>query len=251
MELLESILLGIVQGLTEFLPVSSSGHLVLLEKAGLGKPDLFFNVMLHTGSLFAVILFYRKNVLSLVRHPFRNGGPYYVWAMIPTGIMALLFDALASDALEGKYLPLGFMITAAALVLAECFRNSKMQALSIKNSILTGVFQGIALFPGVSRSGLTLSALTLSGVERKTAADFCFMLSIPVIALSAVYELITVPFSEISVNPLNLAVGTAASFLSSLVAVRFMTAFVKKHRLYVFSFYLVIAAAISFLTIRP
>ena len=157
-EIIKSIFLGILQGLTEFLPVSSSGHLVLAEKLGLGEASLFFNVTLHLGTLGAVFVVYRKKIFEIIKAPRNNKLWLYVLASVPTAALGLVFKKLLPELLIGKYLPLRFMITAVVLATGELVRNNKITGLTAKNAFLTGVAQGLAVFPGISRSGSTITA---------------------------------------------------------------------------------------------
>ena len=179
MDVLYCIILGIVQGLAEFLPVSSSGHLLLLEKLGVGTPDLFFNVALHAGTLVAVIIAMRKRIVELVKKPFQKTTACLLVACVPTVVIALLFKHFFPSLLNGEFLGFGFVLTATFLFVGENIKIAQNRVLSFKTSILTGVLQGIAVLPGVSRSGATISCLTFLGVEKRDAADFSFLLSIP------------------------------------------------------------------------
>ena len=164
MEIWEALVLGIIQGASEFLPISSSGHLLILEKAGVGKQDLFFNVMLHVGTLVAVLIATRKTWWQLLRHPVNKTNGYLLAACVPTVAIAFLFKLFAPALLDGKLLGCGFVLSACLMYVGENFQMTKSPLLTLKKSILTGVLQGIAVLPGVSRSGATISALTFQGI---------------------------------------------------------------------------------------
>lgn len=246
-EIIKSIFLGLLQGLTEFLPVSSSGHLVLAEKLGAGEASLFFNVMLHLGTLGAVLVIYRKRIFDIVRFPKKNKLWLYVVASLPTAVLGILFKIYLKDALVGKYLPFGFMITAVVLAAGELFPTGKTTGLTLKNAFLTGVAQGLAVFPGISRSGSTITAARFFGMEKEEAADFSFLLSVPVIAGSGLVELYQALSDGAAVSVPNVAAGTAAAFLSGLAALSFMINLVKKRGFWPFAAYTAILSVISFL----
>ena len=294
MEIWEALVLGIIQGLSEFLPISSSGHLLLIEKLGIGQENLFFNVMLHVGTLLAVLIALRKTWIRLIIQPFGDlkkrltkrktvstkqnkpsgqtisglkaanetyeyqkvfGGlaaskidGYLVLACVPTVAFAFAFKLLFPDLLEGKLLGCGFVLTAVLLYAGENFNSTKSALLAPKTSILTGVLQGIAVLPGVSRSGATISALTLQGVEKKAATTFSFLLSIPIILCSALYESLDLFTGKatLSIAPAAVVAGMISAFLSGLVAIKFFLKLIEKHSMTGFVIYtLLLGIAVS------
>ena len=294
MEIWEAFVLGIIQGLSEFLPISSSGHLLLIEKLGIGQENLFFNVMLHVGTLFFLLFALRKTWIQLIIQPFGDlkkrltkrktvstkqnkpsgqtisglkaanetyeyqkvfGGlaaskidGYLVLACVPTVAFAFAFKLLFPDLLEGKLLGCGFVLTAVLLYAGENFNSPKSALLAPKTSILTGVLQGIAVLPGVSRSGATISALTLQGVEKKAATTFSFLLSIPIILGSALYESLDLFTGKatLSIAPAAVVAGMISAFLSGLVAIKFFLKLIEKHSMTGFVIYtLLLGIAVS------
>ena len=294
MEIWEAFVLGIIQGLSEFLPISSSGHLLLIEKLGIGQENLFFNVMLHVGTLLAVLIALRKTWIQLIIQPFGDlkkrltkrktvstkqnkpsgqtisglkaanetyeyqkvfGGlaaskidGYLVLACVPTVAFAFAFKLLFPDLLEGKLLGCGFVLTAVLLYAGENFNSTKSVLLAPKTSVLTGVLQGIAVLPGVSRSGATISALTLQGVEKKAATTFSFLLSIPIILGSALYESLDLFTGKatLSIAPAAVVAGMISAFLSGLVAIKFFLKLIEKHSMTGFVIYtLLLGIAVS------
>lgn len=249
MKIWEAVVLGIVQGATEFLPISSSGHLLLLEKIGVGEEDLFFNICLHMGTLVAVLIALRKTWVPLVRHPFNRTVGNILLATLPTVAIALVFKVFAPSLVDGDYLPLGFMLTSVLLFVSEKLKTTKTAVYDTKTSILTGVMQGIAVLPGVSRSGSTIAVSTLMGVDKTTASEFSFLLSVPIIIGSALFEGIEV-FSggaeAITVGILPLVVGAFTAFLSGLIAIKAFLGFVKKRSLFGFGVYTLVLSAVSF-----
>ena len=270
MEIWEALVLGLAQGLSEFLPISSSGHLLILEKCGIGQENLFFNIMLHVGTLFAVLIALRKTWIPLLPFPCSKkkksqignleiqtvfGGlsaikidGCVVLACLPTVALAFVFKLLTPSLLDGKLLGCGFVLTATLLYLGENFKPTKSTLLTPKTSILTGVLQGIAVLPGVSRSGATISALTLQGIDKKAATTFSFLLSIPIIIGSALYESLDLITEQatLSISASAVVVGVIAAFLSGLAAIKFFLKLIEKHSMAGFIVYtLLLGIAVS------
>ena len=270
MEIWEALVLGLAQGLSEFLPISSSGHLLILEKYGIGQENLFFNIMLHVGTLFAVLIALRKTWIPLLPFPCSKkkksqignlemqtvfGGlsaikidGCVVLACLPTVALAFVFKLLTPSLLGGKLLGCGFVLTATLLYLGENFKPTKSTLLTPKTSILTGVLQGIAVLPGVSRSGATISALTLQGIDKKAATTFSFLLSIPIIIGSALYESLDLITGKatLSISASVVVVGVIAAFLSGLAAIKFFLKLIEKHSMLGFIVYtLLLGIAVS------
>ena len=270
MEIWEALVLGLAQGLSEFLPISSSGHLLILEKCGIGQENLFFNIMLHVGTLFAVLIALRKTWIPLFPFPCSKkkksqignleiqtvfGGlsaikidGCVVLACLPTVALAFVFKLLTPSLLGGKLLGCGFVLTATLLYLGENFKPTKSTLLTPKTSILTGVLQGIAVLPGVSRSGATISALTLQGIDKKAATTFSFLLSIPIIIGSALYESLDLITGKatLSISASAVVVGVIAAFLSGLAAIKFFLKLIEKHSMAGFIVYtLLLGIAVS------
>ena len=228
MELLKAALVGIVQGLTEFLPVSSSGHLALLARFGVCPTSVFFTLSLHLATLAALLVAMRKEVAEILRHPIKEG-KYVVLASLPTVLIAFLFKKGFPALLEGTMLGFGFLLTSAILTVSELFRrDSKGQMLDAKISLATGAVQGIAVLPGVSRSGSTIAVLTLCGVGGEKAARFSFLLSVPIIVGGFLLEGIESGFSAAGAETGEILVASASAFVSGLLAARFMLGHIKK-----------------------
>ncbi|MCL2631314.1 MAG: undecaprenyl-diphosphate phosphatase [Firmicutes bacterium] len=238
MDYLKASVLGLVQGLTEFLPVSSSGHLILLDKVGFGESEmpLFFSLMLHVATLLAVVIVYRKKLWQLIKNPLSKESLFLIIATIPTIIIAVIFRFAFSELLTGKWLALGFMITALTLTSAELFKRTGKE-LTHKSSLITGIVQGIAVLPGISRSGATISAQMLMGIDKEEAAHFSFLLSIPIIIGGAIVESFGLRSAGIQVDIGPLLVGMAIAFASGFVVVRFFVALIKKLTFYPFAVY--------------
>ena len=247
MEIAYIVILGIVQGLTEFLPVSSSGHLVLLESLfDINVDIILLNVFLHIGSLLAVLIYYRKTLWQLLRHPFNKTTLYLILATIPTVVIVLLFSDFIEASFGGSYLSVGFLVTALFMVIAS-FNYNKTNEMDKKTAVFMGFIQGLATLPGISRSGSTLTAGVVLGKDKKQVADFSFLMSIPIILGSLIFECVkidsfTLPIAEV-------IIGMIFSFIFGYIAIKWMIEIVKKARLYYFSIYLIILAIITMIVI--
>lgn len=258
----EVIFLGVVQGATEFLPVSSSGHLVLLPALlGITVPNLAFTMGLHLGTLLALLFYFWNDVKGILKGLFsfykkdrQKENKFYInlliliiVAAIPAGIVGFLFadkvDLLFSTPKTVSYL---FFITAIFLFLASYLSkraNKSIQDMTLKDAIIVGIFQVFALLPGVSRSGSTITGGIVSSVNKEEAARFSFLLSIPVIAGAALLELVKANFSTFT--PTELIFGVVVSFISGLIALRIFFPIIKKTSFYIFAIYCVVIGVIG------
>ena len=247
MNIWNAVLLGIVQGLTEFLPVSSSGHLILISEIfGIAESNMFFSVMLHFGTLMAVLVFYFKELLGLLSKEGMKTVGFLALASVPAALTGLLLgDMVDSVFSDSTYLCFTFMATAVLLLIIEIYGRDIKNLVKIgwKHSLFMGVMQGIAIVPGLSRSGFTISGGLAAKGERNEVAKFSFFMSIPVILGAFVLELIKADFSEIFWLPT--IIGMAAAFISGLAAISFMLKIIGKCNFKWFSLYL---AAVSILT---
>lgn len=250
MTLFEATFLGIVQGVTEFLPISSSGHLVLFQSLfGVKEPQLFFDVMLHFGTLLAVILYFRTDLHVLLRDigsaltrgdKKRPGVRLFALVFIanlPTGLMGILFrDWFESLFAQPKTAGGMLLITGTILYLTRWAQKGGKGLMEMRwtDALLIGVAQGVALLPGISRSGATLSAGLFLGVKREWAGRFSFLISIPAIAGATFMEFLGVN----SITGLHTAAtGAAIAFLTGLLSLIFLMKVIQKGRLYHFSYY--------------
>lgn len=254
MDTIVIIVLGMVQGLTEFLPVSSSGHLVLLENIfGIGDASLFLNVVLHCVTLLAVVIYYRKKLWQMLKHPFQTLTLYLVISTVITCGIVLLFNDFFESAFSGALLVWGFLLSAIFLIVTEFIAKSyakqdyKYINVGLKESVMLGLFQGLAVLPGISRSGTTLCAGIVMGIEKKNALDYSFLMSIPIIIASLVYELIGADFDSIfmDVNVLQLILGGLTAFVCAILGIKLMLKIVEKVQYKWFALYLVILAIIT------
>lgn len=262
MSYFEAIILGLVQGLAEFLPISSSGHLALLQQAfGIHEDKvLLFAVLLHVGTLISVFIVYRKDIweltvelcltirdlctgkgLRLAERPIRKLGVMIIVATIPTAIIGLVFSDFF-DSLYNSVIPIGvgLIITGFLLIFAEKKGegNRGIQQMNFRNAIFIGLVQGVAICPGISRSGSTLFGSLICNLDRKFAVKFVFLISIPSILGSAVLEApaaLEAGVTAAEVGPV--LVGMLVAAVSGLVAIKTMIKIVSDKKLSYFSYY--------------
>lgn len=241
MNVFQAIVLGIVQGLTEFLPVSSSGHLVLFQKLlNTGEINLFFDTMLHVGTLFAVIVVFWQDVVRIIKKPVQKLTGLLIIATIPAVVITLLFNDFIEGSFEGQFLAYGFFWTAILLIVSEWIakRIKGRKHITYGESAIVGCMQAIAILPGISRSGSTLAGGLLCGIERNLAAKFAFLMSIPVILGSVVYQgYKVIKIGELGIDVLPLICGTLAAMISGFFAVKFMLRIIRTKKLYGFAIY--------------
>jgi undecaprenyl-diphosphatase len=253
MSILTAIVLGVIQGLTEFLPVSSSGHLVLFQKIfGIEEPAMLFDIMLHVGTLAAVFAVLWKDIWAILRKLFQPLTAYLIIATIPTVIIALAFKDPIEKLFEtGQFLGICFLITSALLAAAELLSRRAAAAGGLKNpgemnwldALVIGIMQAIAIVPGVSRSGATLSGALSRRLNRDFAARFSFLLSIPAILGAAVLQLKDVVKSgEIAAGSGGIGIaamiaGTVSAAVVGFFAVRLMLKIVREKSLWGFAIY--------------
>lgn len=251
MSILQGFLLGIIQGLTEFLPVSSSGHLVLLQNLfGIEENMFTFDLCVHFATLIAVCTVYRQDILSYIKKPFSKPVLLIIIATVPAVVAALLAeDWLKSFFHTGNSLGIGFLFTALVLLVVSKIPAGKKSIEKAKGSdaFIIGCGQAIALFPAISRSGMTISTSLARGLKREDASKFSFLLSIPVIVGAVVFDLYDVIKNPSLLGDINIApliVGMIAAGLSGYFAVRFMIKVVNNGKLKYFSYYLFVIAAL-------
>jgi len=238
-----AIVLGLVQGLTEFLPVSSSGHLILFQELfGVANDGLLFEIMLHVATLAAIVIVFRKKIWELIKKPFQ---PMVYYLVIATAITCAMFLLLGSfvDFKSVRILPFMFLITAIILFLTTLIKP-KEREVGYTTSVVAGFAQGIALIPGISRSGSTIAASLYTGVKRESAAEFAFLMSIPAILASLVYTVIDSPSSVLALEFWPLLFGFITALVSGIFAIKVMLRIIKNVKLYWFSIYLVILSIV-------
>ena len=252
MDWIQAVILGIIQGLTEFIPISSTGHLYLGRNIfGLKEAGLFLDTMLHLGTLIALIVFYREILIKLIKNPFSRITALLVVGTIPAVITGVLFsDYFDSLSKSGISIGWEFLITGLFLWFADSIKNGakKVENLSLFDSFFIGSFQALAIFPAISRSGMTIVGALLRKMDKEAAAYFSFLLSIPAICGGIIYQLkdlISGSVPQISLSSMFIATLSSAFF--GYIAVRFMITFVKYRSLKIFAVYVWILGIIIIL----
>ncbi len=260
MNVIDSIILGIIQGLTEFLPVSSSGHLVISQSLlKIDSPGILMEVSLHIGTLIAICAVFWRDILLilcesglslaklaskkrpaeiLAEHPNANLAVMIIAGTIPTVIIGLLFEdaferLFSSPVLVGAML----IVTGVILWLTKLVKINKPgnESIGFLRALIIGTVQGMAIMPGISRSGSTIAAASFMGIERSMAARFSFLLSLPAIMGAAVLK-----FSDVAANNVSViivAIGTITATIIGYFALRFLVNIINKGKFYVFSYY--------------
>lgn len=238
MKILDGLILGLLQGLSEFLPISSSGHLFLANRLGIfsGEVTLLFAIMLHIGSLVAVVIVFWDKVKYVITHPLSDLTKNIILASIPTAILAGLARYFLPDAIEGALLPLGFFASTAFLFSTAFIKHGK-RSVSAKSALVIGFVQGCAVLPGLSRSGATITAGQFCGVDRERAGEFSFLISIPIIIGSAFVEGLQLRHGGLDISVLPTIIGTLAAFVSGYVALIVLKNIIKKAKLHYFGIY--------------
>lgn len=257
---IQAILLGILQGLTEFLPVSSTAHLLIAQRLlGLPADDAMFSflVIVQLGTILSLVVYFWKDLIALVRaffaRPFSSPENKLAWYILIATIPALLAGYLLRDAVKSLFqtplleAAIRLLTAAVLLVLAEWLskKDRQLEAMTWLDALVVGIFQILAVFPGASRSGTTISAGMLRGFDRPSAARFAFLMSIPVMLAAGGYQMLDVAKqSDLGSLVLPLAVGFLAAALVGWLAVRGLLAFLKKHSLYLFAVYCAVVGAV-------
>ena len=247
-EILIMIILGLVQGLTEFLPVSSSGHLILLQDIfGIRENVLFNTIVLHFGTLLAVVIFYFKDLLGLCKRENHKTIWHLVIATIPATLLGLLLGDWIEQYGTTKMLAFTFFTTAIILFATTIYRqkHTTVTPINSKNALCMGLSQCVALLPGISRSGSTIASGVLSNADPKSVTRFSFFMSIPIILGSLVLEFFNIDI--VKVNWLATLAGLIVSFVSGLLAIKLMMKVAEKCNFKWFGAYLILLSLVCFI----
>ncbi|MBN2285305.1 MAG: undecaprenyl-diphosphatase UppP [Tissierellales bacterium] len=267
MTFIEGFVLGLIQGLTEFLPVSSSGHLTLVSALfGIKEGNLFYSVMLHFSTLLAVFIYFRNDLINLIKAFFRliskvfkrnkNKTDGYeklvlliIIGTIPTGIIGIAF----SDFFESLYTNVysvgyALIVTGIILLLSEIKVQKKysITTLPMYKAGIIGIFQGFAIIPGISRSGSTIVGALLMGLNKEEAARFSFLLSMPAITGAALLEVLKINTAHITFE-WSLVIGMIVAFVAGMISIGLLLSLVKKDKLYYFAIYVFALAGFIFI----
>ncbi len=277
----EALILGLVQGLAEFLPVSSSGHLALGQYVlGIDEPDITFEIFVHFGTVLSIVTVYRGRILTIFGEVFRalrrpsvwraafSPGPientppepfgaevgarrgptdtpsgavrlavFVLLSMIPTGLVYVLFGDAVEHLFEVPRFVCGMLLVTGVLLLAIRFRPDPDGVLSPGKAVLVGLAQSAALLPGISRSGATISTAIYQNVNRKDAADFSFLMSLPVIVGATLVKVLELFDAGAAIDWVPLLLGTAVAYVSGIWAIRVVIDFVQRGNLAYFAYY--------------
>ncbi len=270
MDILQAIIIGIVQGLTEFLPVSSSAHLVFAQNILSVESSLAFDVFLHLGTLIAVLWFFRYDIIKMIKSLWLSIGDllqgrfkqgfyddaykrlawYVILATIPVGIVGVLFDDAVESLFAGAlYVPAFFLfVTGTILYLSQRMPggNVNLHNITKKEALFMGLGQACAILPGLSRSGTTISAGLAIGLDKEFAAKFSFILSIPAIFGAFVFKLKDIG-SAMDTNFLPIILGFIASIIAGYLAIKWMLDLIQNKNLDIFSYYCWVVSIIVFM----
>ncbi len=257
MDALEALILGVVQGLTEWLPISSSGHLVIAQEL-LGIPpdeNLVFDLVVHLGTLLAVVAFFRKELGRIVLAAFakkdardeqvralRTLGALLLLGTVPAAVVGVLLTNVIDEIFDLAIVGGALIVNAVMLLAAERLSSKgSRRSANLADAVAIGTFQAASIMPGISRSGATISGGMFRGLERETAAVFAFLLSVPTLLGAFCYGLVTLDAYDAA--PANLLIGFAAAFLTGLASIEYLLKAVRARKLWVFSAYCVVVGA--------
>lgn len=261
MTLLEAIVLGIAQGLTEFLPISSSGHLRIVPAfAGWEDPGALFTAVIQLGTMAAVVIYFWRDLVTIartwiasLRRPELRGeldarmGWYLIIATIPIGVAGLAFKDQIENGARNLYI-IGTVLIVAGIVLAVADRiGRKVRQLATvgrADAVWIGIAQAFALIPGTSRSGATITAGLFLGLRRDAAARFSFLLSIPAVVLSGLFGLTELTSSEDPVGWVDLTVATVFAFIFGYISIAFLLRYLANHSMMIFVVYRLVLGAV-------
>jgi len=243
------LILGLLQGITEFIPVSSSGHLIIVQRLlGLYGEELVIAVVLHLATALALVVFFFKDLLGL----FKN--PKVIVYLAVTTLITVIIGLLGKDFFERLFgsvtlVAITLMVTGIILIMTRNFLAGKRENVSLKDAAILGLAQAIAIIPGISRSGTTISTLLFRGIKKEEAFHFAFLAAIPVIFGAALLEAKDINFA-LSINIEGLAVGFTSSFLAGLVSLRFLKMILRKAKLHYFGYYCIMVAIATLLFLK-
>lgn len=252
---IEALILGIVQGLTEFLPVSSSGHLelgkVILDDQSLPAESMMFTVVVHGATALSTVVIFYRDIAQIFKglFAFKNNDELMfslkiVLSMVPAAFVGLAFNDYIEALFDKQILLVGAMlaITGLLLFLADKAKHTRKDV-TFGSALLIGISQAIAILPGISRSGATISTSVLLGIDRAKSARFSFLMVVPLILGKMAKDVLDGDFTQGDINLMNLGIGFAAAFITGLFACRWMISLVKRSNLKYFSFYCFAVAA--------
>ncbi|NOY87971.1 MAG: undecaprenyl-diphosphate phosphatase [FCB group bacterium] len=244
MSFYDAVILGVLQGLTEFLPVSSSGHLVLAKTLlNVKESGISFEVMVHLGSLLAVLIYFRSKIILLIKSLFvkqmvkeRSVVLYLIIATIPAVIAVLLFKDFFENRFSDPFMTSWMLLATGAILVSTGFVKVGQKKVSLLTSLIIGIGQAIAIIPGISRSGTTISTGMFAGVEPSEAAEFSFLMAIPAILGAGVFKLKELMTINATLLP-SYSLGFVVTFITSFFAIYAVLSVIKKGKFVYFGYY--------------
>lgn len=245
MSIFFAFILGLIQGLCEFLPISSSGHLMIAEALlGITENNEFFNVLLHLATLLSVVIIFRKDLWEIIKNPRKKVFWLIVVSTMVTCAIVVILKLIISELFALTFLGFGFLFSATIIIVASRVKkpayNFDLSNITFGQALMIGCFQGFAVLPGISRSASTVSSGEIMGINRETSLRFSFLLSVPVIIASMVYELVSCSFVAPHIDFPVALVGGLTAFISSLLSIKFMLMLARKKSWIGFAVYLTI-----------
>lgn len=254
MTIIQAIISGLIQGVTEFFPISSDGHLVIFQGLiGLKEPQLAFDIFLHLGTLIAILIFFRRDIISLFGKD-RKMLKYIAAASVPTFLIALVFENAVEQTFGSpRFASLMLIITGAWLIVGDLIpryviKNDGTRAIGFLNSIMIGISQGIAILPGISRSGSTIATAMILGIDRERAFRFSFLLAIPAIGGAVLFKGREIGSGLLGHESIFFLAGGFTAMIVGLVAIKALLGMIRKNLLFLFGIYCIIAGS-SFLVL--
>ena len=259
MDFFEAIILGIIQGLTEFLPISSSGHLEIANKLlnnKIGSDNLLLIIVLHFGTAVSTLIVFKQDIIKIiyefgnVKNPRSSSLILKItYSMIPVVVIGLIFEEQIESLFKGNLILVGFMLIITGFLLFLTDRKKAInKTVSTKNAIIIGVSQAIAILPGISRSGATISTAVLLGVNKSQAAKFSFLMVIPIIIGKIIKDLATGDISYKEEMFFILVIGFLSSLITGIIACKLMIKIVENSKLKYFSIYCFLIGIICIIT---
>lgn len=266
MTIFETIILGIVQGIAEFLPISSSAHLIIFRSLfGIGanmsqNVALSFDIALHLGTLLAIGVYFFNDFIQMITKGLTKGIKdkqgkilwYLIIATIPAAIFGLLFEDVIENIIRGNLYVIASALAIMGIIIYLADKHGKatknIKDMTIKDALLVGCSQALALIPGFSRSGTTIATARTLGIEREAAAKFSFYLSAPVVCGAVVLDLLdSATWSVIATNLTTFLLGITISFIIGLICIKYLLKYLQKHNFKIFMIYRLVIAAIVIL----
>jgi len=260
MTIIDAVILGIIQGLTEFLPISSSGHLVIGESLlGLSSPGISLEIWLHFGTLLAVVIYFRRRFYDIFRAAFGGGKreeqsmnrtilAALVTGTVPAAIVGVLFKTGIETAFDWPHLAAVMLVVTGIILISTRWSRNRGRAINVPRGLAVGCAQVLAILPGISRSGSTIACGMFLGIKPSLAAEFSFLLAAPIIALAFFYDVVFNGAALFASDRVGLyLVGMAVSFVIGMLAIHFLLKIIRGGKFYVFGFYCLVAGVVSYI----